>query len=137
MRLIDVKTLQLFEFFGGTISPYAILSHRWGHEQLGIDIFMNPIMEAKKLKGFKKILYCVDQANADGIAWCWVDTCCIDKRSSSELLEAINSMYRWYKSAVYGYAHLEDISVPDGMLEETFLNGCKKQMFRSEWFTRG
>jgi hypothetical protein len=30
-----------------------------------------------------------------------VDTCCIDKTSSSELSEAIDSMYRWYQEAGY------------------------------------
>ncbi|KAG6328881.1 hypothetical protein ID866_10209, partial [Astraeus odoratus] len=46
--------------------------------------------------GYKKILDTCKQASEDGFEWVWVDTCCIDKTSSSELSEAINSMYQWY-----------------------------------------
>lgn len=35
-------------------------------------------------------------------------TGCIDKRSSAELSEAINSMYRWYQKAAVCYVHLDD-----------------------------
>jgi hypothetical protein len=134
MRLIDVKTLQLSEFFGEDIPPYAILSHRWGCDEVGFEIFSNSLEEARGLKGFKKILYCADQATEDGLSWCWVDTCCIDKRSSSELSEAINSMYQWYKSAVCCYAYLEDISVPS---DAEIWGPYSRQIFSSEWFSRG
>lgn len=40
-----------------------------------------------------------------------MDTCCIDKSSSSELSEAINSMFRWYKNSNICYAYLSDVSV--------------------------
>jgi hypothetical protein len=33
---------------------------------------------------------------------------CIDKSSSAELSEAINSMYRWYKTSAICYAYLSD-----------------------------
>ena len=36
------------------------------------------------------------QALEDGLTHAWIDTCCIDKSSSAELSEAINSMFRWY-----------------------------------------
>jgi hypothetical protein len=36
-------------------------------------------------------------------------TGCIDKASSAELQEAINSMFRWYSLAIVCYAYLEDI----------------------------
>jgi hypothetical protein len=29
----------------------------------------------------------------------WIDSCCIDKTSSSELSEAINSMFNWYRNS--------------------------------------
>ena len=34
-----------------------------------------------------------------GFQWAWIGTCCIDKRSSAELSEAINSMYKWYEQS--------------------------------------
>ena len=43
------------------------------------------------------------------VQWVWVDTCCIDKRSSAELSEAINSMWKWYENAEYCMAYLADI----------------------------
>ena len=44
-------------------------------------------------QGFEKIERSRQQAKADGHDWIWVDTCCIDKTSSADLSEAINSMY--------------------------------------------
>jgi hypothetical protein len=61
------------------------------------------------------------------LKYAWVDTCCIDKKSSAELQEAINSMFRWYKSAAVCYAYLSDIrSISDA-----------HHLCRSKWFTRG
>jgi hypothetical protein len=31
-----------------------------------------------------------------GLFHVWIDTCCIDKSSSTELSESINSMFAWY-----------------------------------------
>jgi hypothetical protein len=59
----------------------------------------------------------------------WWDTCCIDKRSSAELSEAINSMYKWYWNATLCYAHLADVSA-DGITWRT-------DLLASRWFTRG
>ena len=49
-----------------------------------------------------------------------VDTCCIDKTSSADLSEAINSMYRWYGKADVYYAYLSDVDVDIG--PELFLS---------------
>ncbi|KAI6128730.1 hypothetical protein EDD16DRAFT_1547849 [Pisolithus croceorrhizus] len=48
----------------------------------------------------------------EGYAWLWIDTCCIDKRSSAELSEAINSMYRWYRNSRVCYTYLHDVDQP-------------------------
>ncbi|KAL5905981.1 hypothetical protein ACKVV1_010394 [Pyricularia oryzae] len=37
------------------------------------------------------------QVQRHPIPYVWVDICCIDKTSSAELSEAINSMFRWYE----------------------------------------
>lgn len=47
----------------------------------------------------------------NGWEWGWIDTCCIDKRSSAELTEAINSMYAWYAKAAVCYAYLSDVQL--------------------------
>lgn len=64
----------------------------------------------KASEGYAKIKRCCEQAKQDGYSWAWVDTCCIDKRSSAELSEAINSMYRYYWNASKCYAYLSDVS---------------------------
>jgi len=53
-----------------------------------------------------------------------VDSCCIDKSSSAELSEAINSMFKWYQDAQVCYAYLSDV-------EE------RSEFAKSQWFTRG
>jgi hypothetical protein len=52
--------------------------------------------------------------------------CCIDKGSSAELSEAINSMFRWYERAVVCYVYLSDIH----STEASDINTAK-------WFRRG
>lgn len=51
------------------------------------------------------------QTLADNLKYIWVDTYCIDKSSSSELSEAINSMYTWYSEAECCYAYLNDVQI--------------------------
>lgn len=67
------------------------------------------------------------------LQWAWIDTCCIDKRSSSELSEAINSMYQWYANACCCIAYLSDVSSGRGQRGDTPL----RHVERSKWFTRG
>ena len=66
-------------------------------------------------------------AAADGFHYIWIDTCCIDKASSAELSEAINSTYRWYHESGVCYAYLAD--VPPNAVDNEFA--------KSRWFTRG
>ncbi|KAM3413555.1 hypothetical protein BST61_g11543 [Cercospora zeina] len=60
--------------------------------------------------GWHKIQYSRRQAARDGLEYAWIDTCCIDKRSSAELQEAINSMFHWYSRTVVCYVFLTDVS---------------------------
>jgi hypothetical protein len=110
MRLINVQTLTLQEF-PGEIPKYAILSHTWGDDEVTFQDFTLDIEGAKLKKGFEKIQYCIGQTESDGLQYCWVDTCCIDKSSSAELSEAINSMFAWYRSSERCYIYLADVDV--------------------------
>ena len=67
--------------------------------------------------------YCKGQS----CKWAWIDTCCIDKTSSAELSEAINSMFNWYKASLVCAVYLADVTDPDDL--ESF--------GKSAWFTRG
>src|SRR5688500_3931841 len=106
MRLLNTSTIQLKDFIGD-IPPFAILSHTWGEGEVSFEEAASlPDTKASgaafSLGGQKIISFC-DLALSDGWDWAWVDTCCIDKTSSSELSEAINSMFRWYAEASICY----------------------------------
>lgn len=129
MRLLNVFTLQPQEFNGGGIPTYAILSHTWEEEEVTYQDLTSGAYASKK--GFIKIRACCSQAFNDGYDWVWVDTCCIDKTSSAELSEAINSMFHWYSGAVVCYVFLSDLpaQAPCDLDPQSFLS-CR-------WFTRG
>ncbi|KIO05951.1 hypothetical protein M404DRAFT_25194, partial [Pisolithus tinctorius Marx 270] len=80
-------------------TSYAILSHRWVTEVNYEEMIGLAVMEPRtkdrirERSGYIKIIKSCEQAMKDGYTWLWIDTCCIDKRSSAELTEAINSMY--------------------------------------------
>ncbi|KAK0738719.1 hypothetical protein B0T18DRAFT_308716, partial [Schizothecium vesticola] len=76
--------------------------------------------------GFRKIQECCRLSKCDGYKYAWIDTVCIDKTSSAELTEAINSMYDWYAKSATCYTYLED-------LESENLS----DLTRCRWFTRG
>jgi hypothetical protein len=120
MHLLNTSTLKLKDFIKA-VPNYAILSHTWNEEEVTFDDIDKP--HAVLMKGYEKVSQSCKQALKDGYEWIWVDTCCIDKKSSAELSEAINSMYDWYWRAEICYVYLRD--VPSGPLVE------------SEWFRRG
>ncbi|KAH9947846.1 hypothetical protein B0H21DRAFT_303621 [Amylocystis lapponica] len=82
---------------------YAILSHRWLQEGEPTyeEMLLYPQLGRRRTNGlgFRKLREVCKKARTYGCEWVWVDTCCIDKRSSAELDESIRSMYRWYRDA--------------------------------------
>ncbi|KAH7325748.1 heterokaryon incompatibility protein-domain-containing protein [Stachybotrys elegans] len=108
--------------------PYAILSHTWGDDEVTLQELHSP--ESHKKRGYAKILACCRQALVDTLEWVWIDTCCIDKTSSVELSEAINSMYAWYRDSWVCYVLLEDVPTPHPQL-------CLEKLRAARWFTRG
>jgi uncharacterized protein YerC len=89
------------------------------------------VEKTKMKRGYQKILQTCREAQRNGLKYAWVDTCCIDKTSSAELSEAINSMFRWYRNAYECYAFLDDVA-PSADLQEVHRNFVK-----SRWFARG
>jgi hypothetical protein len=130
MRLIHTHTIKLHEFHGDKIPQYAILSHRWDEAEVTFQDLRDG--KAVKMTGYSKIKRCCAQAALDGWKYAWIDSCCIDKTSSAELSEAINSMIQWYKDARVCYALLAD--VPSGGDSHGLENSAFR---RSKWFTRG
>jgi hypothetical protein len=128
MRLIDTTTLEIVEFIGHDLPPYAILSHTWEADEASFRDAEAGLLRSGETQGICKVRKACELAHNDGFGYCWVDTCCIDKSSSSELTEAINSMFQWYASAETCYAYLADLTIDDSL--EDGLSQCK-------WFTRG
>jgi hypothetical protein len=94
------------EFIGSQIPPYAILSHTWEDDEVTLRDLVpvtgeppSPTALDQK-SGYRKIQRtCAQALLRGGLDYAWVDTCCIDKSSSAELTEAINSMFGWYRDA--------------------------------------
>ncbi|KAI8631781.1 heterokaryon incompatibility protein-domain-containing protein [Xylariaceae sp. FL1651] len=133
MRLLNTQTRQIHNFVSqDDIKEFAILSHTWGPEEVTFQDWQQLSPAELELKeGYRKINSCCNQALEDGYLWVWVDTCCIDKTSSAELSEAINSMFRWYQDSAICYAHIADVS--DDTNEDSLLSSLAK----SRWVTRG
>ena len=113
MRLLQYNSdgrFSLTQFFDN-VPQYAILSHTWGPEEVTFKDITEGNGTSKA--GFDKIRFCGEQARRDGLHYFWVDTCCIDKSSSAELAEAINSMFRWYRDATKCYVFLSDVPRAD------------------------
>src|SRR3569833_4391055 len=105
MRLLDTTSLELVEFMSD-VPPYAILSHTWLDEEVTFHDLKDRRKEARLMKGYRKLKGSARIAKHQGYRYIWGDTCCIDKSSSAELSEAINSMYQWYKNAAVCYVFL-------------------------------
>jgi hypothetical protein len=127
MWLLNTTTFKLHEFLSRP-PLYAILSHTWEDEEVSFEEFLNGGFEHKL--GYQKIKGCCAIAREDGYQFCWIDTCCIDKRSSAELSEAVNSMFRWYSDAAVCYAYLVDADVKSSLTISEYFRS-------SRWFTRG
>ncbi|KAH8600461.1 heterokaryon incompatibility protein-domain-containing protein [Bisporella sp. PMI_857] len=139
MRLLTHNNngeLSLTEFLGENTPPYAILSHTWGSEEVTFADLSDGI--GKEKAGYDKIEFCGERARCDGLQYFWVDSCCIDKASSNELTEAINSMFRWYSKAAKCYVYLSDVSCPSSEMDNITHALLWETAFRtSRWFTRG
>lgn len=143
MWLIDVQSYKLkyFQDVSQVDCKYAILSHRWEDDEVSHSDMTSrwDRLRLRRMKGWYKIQKCCEQAAKEGLPFAWVDTCCIDKTSSAELQEAINSMFRWYADAKACYVFMSDVKMAtpeesqDASAESRTLSAFKK----SQWFSRG
>ena len=153
MWLLSTNRAELHNFHSPEDVPggYAILSHVWDVreqtfqeiQQLRVACATSTIDLASGSKYgpamssnprdhvSSKIRQCCAIAESYGHNWVWNDTCCIDKSSSSELSEAINSMFRYYAIAEVCFAYLADVP-PTTEQPET-----SHEFRNSRWFRRG
>jgi hypothetical protein len=148
MRLINTEDYSFRELYDpGDECPYGILSHTWDetetdplHREVAFRD-MRDLDEARKLSGWEKIEKTCELArNLDPrLQWVWIDTCCIDKSSSAELTEAINSMFRWYREAKICFVYLKDLAprTPEELSEDGPTEPSKDVLGKCRWFTRG
>jgi len=138
MWLINTATMRLEHFPNPENQKYAILSHTWGDEEVSLQEFTD-LERAKEKAGFVKIDKICRMASSHGLKYAWVDTCCIDKTSSAELTEAINSMFQWYRQSDVCYAYLSDLPPCQfsdrGVATLDWLSPSAGSNYR--WFTRG
>ncbi|KAI0550043.1 heterokaryon incompatibility protein-domain-containing protein [Xylaria curta] len=126
MWLINCQKLTLVEVGSPVGIKYAILSHAWEDgEEVQFDEFEN--RTAIKKRGWEKIRKLCQLAKDEGYQFAWCDTCCINKASSAELTEAINSMFSWYATADICYVYLADYDH----------SSPNSELSASKWFTRG
>ena len=117
---------------------YAILSHVWRGEEMSFQelraLASSPATspeDTPRARASTKIRECCKLAESHGYEWLWIDTCCIDRSSSAELSEAVNSMFSWYSHAHVCYAYLFDVPGWGSLAR-------RNSPFRlSKWFTRG
>ena len=135
LRLIKVRTYDIEEFSADKTPAYAILSHTWQEEKEVTYAEFKKDVDGEKA-GYEKIRAACKQAKKDGHEYLWIDTCCIDKDSQSELSESINSMFAWYQNATVCYALFSDVlqgCLDENGNERSLLNQCQT----ARWFTRG
>ncbi|OCK74986.1 HET-domain-containing protein, partial [Lepidopterella palustris CBS 459.81] len=125
------------DFTGAAVPAYAILSHTWGADSEEVSFQDIETGAGKGKAGYSKISFCEKQAVTDGLQYFWIDTCCIDKRNSTELTKAINSMFRWYSSAARCYVYLSDVSTSSNPNAEIHQHTWEATFRKSRWFSRG
>lgn len=127
MRLINTRTLIVEEYLGDQIPKYAILSHTWRDEEVTYQDWEHSDHRSAK-KGFRKIQTAWVIAQRHSLEYIWVDMNCINKDSSAEVSEAINSMSAWYQDSSICFVYLDDFHYDSGSLAD---------FGTSRWFTCG
>ncbi|EIW58356.1 HET-domain-containing protein, partial [Trametes versicolor FP-101664 SS1] len=112
---------------------YAILSHTWRSSEDGGEQSFGDVqnIQSTVAEGVRKQQGICTVARKAGFRLIWSDACCIDKTSSAELSEAINSMYEWYRLSDMCYVYLEDVPDDDVPTDST------SYFCISRWHDRG
>lgn len=142
MRLIKVADLSMCPDEvdeDRTFQQYAILSHTWDKDdqELVFSDFIPSVASETPgtlepeahwqntwKTGFKKLENFSQVAKEHRIDHAWMDTCCIDKSSSTELQLSLNSMFRWYERSALCVVYLSDFELEmkdDFQVSKSFL----------------
>ncbi|EJF59833.1 HET-domain-containing protein, partial [Dichomitus squalens LYAD-421 SS1] len=136
IRLLDTRTGHFVEK-DPKHTEYAILSHRWNDVEQSHQ-GLRGIQRSYDARGrlyFSRLPVSIREAcrvaREAGYRYLWIDSCCIDKTSSSELTESINSMFLWYSLAKMCYAYLADVPSNKDPRKD------KSAFCSSQWHKRG
>ncbi|KAF2164795.1 hypothetical protein M409DRAFT_67537 [Zasmidium cellare ATCC 36951] len=138
MRLLNKQTFEIESFLDDEVPPYIILSHRWSGAETSMQEFalQRRLSRDQWSPGTAKVLTFCEHIRSYEEQYVWVDTCCIDKSSSAELQEAINSMFKWYHQAEQCVVYMHDVDVTAGDPGDKH-SRLEAQLKRSQWFSRG
>ncbi|KAI0397790.1 heterokaryon incompatibility protein-domain-containing protein [Xylariaceae sp. FL0594] len=156
MWLINTRTYELESITNPDPASYAILSHTWQDDEVSFQDYQKlgklgrlrglreALSKIRSKKVLQKVFKTVQMARSRGLRYAWVDTCCIDKSSSAELSEAINSMFRWYENAAVCFTYLADLPSLKQLRKkyseaefDELLQGQNGFFFSCRWFKRG
>ncbi|KAG0709355.1 heterokaryon incompatibility protein-domain-containing protein [Suillus ampliporus] len=105
---------------------YVTLSHRWKSDKPALNDIAEDGVYNLPTSRFDKVRNFCLKARKCGYDWAWIDTCCIDQGSSSEVQKSISSMFSWYRRSTLTIIYLSDV-VESGV----------QALVWSEWFLRG
>jgi hypothetical protein len=142
MRLLEVKADGSYSLTRALrdddLPEYAILSYTWEADDQ--EVTFEDLVRGTGLnkRGYGKIQFATERTIKDGLHYIWVDSCCIDKSSSAELMHSINFMFRWYQNAQKCYVYLSDVSTSKRKANDLSADSTWESAFsKSKWFTRG
>ena len=164
MHLIDIHKMEMHNFAGKEVPPYAILSHRWEDGELTFQDFHAG--DRKESSGYRKLFnFCRymreqkrsyrsfprrdknDKTKPEKLNYIWIDTCCIDKTNNTVYSEALNSMFHYYRNAIICIAYLFDVNTHGcryrRSIDPPCVGHCEQcedmvtKFEASDWFKRG
>jgi hypothetical protein len=129
LRLLDVRTYQVSVFNEAAAPRYAAISHTWGPDEVVFKDLVN-FQYATLRGGFAKLQGACLTVIKLGIEWIWIDTVCIDRSSSVEVSDSVNSIFRWFRNSQFCIVYLDDLC-PDDEGSASF-----RQLKACRWMTR-
>ncbi|KAF7542592.1 hypothetical protein G7Z17_g11441 [Cylindrodendrum hubeiense] len=91
---------------------------------------LNEVNHSAAERGTRVLEACAE-ARTFGVQKLWVDDLCIDRSSSAEISEAINSMFRIFQNARVCLAHLSDLNTQQGPFDTP-----ERRIEQSRWGSR-
>ena len=153
MRLLHATELRFKEFLESDLPAYAILSRRWGADEVSYQEMQEVLNPNRRLHAllattppdiqderYAKIQACRTKALERNLQWIWVNACWSNKESCAELSEANNSMYKRYQYSRCCFVHVSDVDqkASKRIQDAEVIKELDRKSFRdSEWFARG